>query len=132
MIASHLIDYNFIQWVSSEYREAQRSAVESLAILHDQVEENPYLSTAYWLSQFILPWSLLFLGEWGEMLREIEAGVTMADKNGQARGCGFQCPVRSTLRRTPARSLLLHADIACVPGLATSPCNGFCRCREDL
>jgi tetratricopeptide (TPR) repeat protein len=82
VLASHLIDYNFIQWVSSEYREAQRNAVESLAILHDQVEENPYLSTAYWLSQFILPWSLLFLGEWGEMLREIEAGITMADKNG--------------------------------------------------
>jgi tetratricopeptide (TPR) repeat protein len=82
VLASHLIDYNFIQWVSSEYREAQRNAVESLAILHDQVEENPYLSTAYWQSQFILPWSLLFLGEWGEMLREIEVGLAMADKNG--------------------------------------------------
>jgi DNA-binding winged helix-turn-helix (wHTH) protein/tetratricopeptide (TPR) repeat protein len=82
VLASHLIDYNFIQWVSSEYRQAQRNAVESLAILHDEVEENPYLSTAYWVSQFILPWSLLFLGEWGEMLREIEAGVTMAEKNG--------------------------------------------------
>jgi tetratricopeptide (TPR) repeat protein len=82
VLASHLIDYNFIQWVSSEYRQAQRNAVESLAILHDEVEQNPYLSTAYWVSQFILPWSLLFLGEWGEMLREIEAGVTMAEKNG--------------------------------------------------
>jgi tetratricopeptide (TPR) repeat protein len=79
--AAHLIDCNFIQWVSSEYREAQRNAVESLAILLGGVEENPYSSTAYWLSQFTLPWSLLFLGEWGEMLRQIKDGIAMADKN---------------------------------------------------
>ncbi|MGA8596216.1 MAG: AAA family ATPase [Bryobacteraceae bacterium] len=84
VLASHLIDYNFIQWISSEYREAQRNAVESLAILFDGVEDNPYLSTAYWLSQFILPWSLLFLGEWGEMLREIKDGIAMAGKNGDS------------------------------------------------
>ena len=84
LLASHLIDYNFIQWVSSEYREAQRNAVESLAILLNQVEENPYLSTAYWQSQFILPWSLLYLGEWGEMLREIKVGIAMADRNGDS------------------------------------------------
>jgi hypothetical protein len=64
LLASQLIDYNFIQWVSSEYREAQRNAVENLAILGSRVEEHPYLSTARWQSQFILPWSLLFLGEW--------------------------------------------------------------------
>ncbi|HEX4168301.1 MAG TPA: AAA family ATPase [Bryobacteraceae bacterium] len=81
VLAAHLIDYNFIQWVSSEYREAQRNAVESLAILLEGREENPYSSTAYWLSQFTLPWSLLFLGNWGEMLREIKDGIVMADKN---------------------------------------------------
>ena len=84
LLACHLIDYNFIQWVSSQYREAQRNAVESLAILLNQVEENPYLSTPYWQSQFILPWSLLFLGEWGETLREIRVGIAMADRNGDS------------------------------------------------
>jgi DNA-binding winged helix-turn-helix (wHTH) protein/tetratricopeptide (TPR) repeat protein len=84
LLASHLIDYNFIQWASSEYREAQRNAVESLAILLNQVEENPYLSTAYWQSQFILPWSLLYLGEWGEMLQELRAGIAMAERNGDS------------------------------------------------
>jgi DNA-binding winged helix-turn-helix (wHTH) protein/tetratricopeptide (TPR) repeat protein len=84
LLASHLIDYNFIQYVSSEYREAQRNAVESLAILLNQVEENPYLSTAYWQSQFILPWSLLHLGEWGEMLRGIKVGIAMAERNGDS------------------------------------------------
>jgi tetratricopeptide (TPR) repeat protein len=84
LLASHLIDYSFIQSVSSEYREAQRNAVESLAILLSRVEENPYLSTAYWVSQFILPKSLLFLGEWGEMLREMRVGIAMADRNGDS------------------------------------------------
>jgi DNA-binding winged helix-turn-helix (wHTH) protein/tetratricopeptide (TPR) repeat protein len=84
LLACHLIDYNFIQWVSSEYREAQSNAVQSLAILLNQVEENPYLSTPIWQSQFILPWSLLFLGEWGETLREIKVGIAMADRNGDS------------------------------------------------
>jgi hypothetical protein len=29
-----------------------------------------------------LPWTLLFLGEWGEALAEIRAGISMAEKNG--------------------------------------------------
>lgn len=89
----HLIDCNFIQWSSSRYREAKRNAVESLAILLEGGEGNPYLSSAYWLSQFsrapissgvstIWPWTLLFLGEWGEALAEIGAGFSMAEKNG--------------------------------------------------
>jgi tetratricopeptide (TPR) repeat protein len=84
LLASHLIDYNFIQYVSSEFREAQHNAVESLAVLVNRVDDNPYLSTAYWQSQFILPWSLLLLGEWGEMLREIKAGIAMAERNGDS------------------------------------------------
>jgi tetratricopeptide (TPR) repeat protein len=80
--AWHLIDCNFMQWSSSQYREAKRSAVESLAILFEKRGENPYLSFTYWLSQFILPWTLLFLGEWGEALGEIRTGISMVDKNG--------------------------------------------------
>ncbi len=71
-----------IQWCSSSYRDAHRSAVESLANLLEGGRENPYLSTAYWLSQFIVPWSLLFVGERGAMLREIEDGITMVEKSG--------------------------------------------------
>ena len=82
LIAWHLIDCNFIQWSSSRYREAKQSAVENLAILFEGHGENPYLSFAYWLSQFTLPWTLLFLGEWGEALAEIRAGISMAEKNG--------------------------------------------------
>ena len=82
LIASHVIDCNFIYWSSSQYREAKRNAVESLAIVFEGGGENPYLSSTYWLSQFILPWTLMFLGEWGEALAEITAGIAMADRNG--------------------------------------------------
>jgi hypothetical protein len=82
VVASHVMDCNFIRWSSSEYRAAQREAAESLAVLLEGRDENPYLSFAHWLSQFTLPWSLLFLGEWGEALRTIRAEITLAAKNG--------------------------------------------------
>ena len=82
LVAAHLIDSNFIRWGSSEYRAAHQDVVESLAVLVDQNVDNPYLSVAHWLSQFTLPWSLLFLGEWGEALRILAAEITLADKNG--------------------------------------------------
>src|SRR4029077_18398245 len=82
LVAVHLIDSNFIRWGSSEYRAAHQDVVESLAVLVDQNVDNPYLSFAHWLSQFTLPWSLLFLGEWGEALRFLAAEISLADKNG--------------------------------------------------
>jgi DNA-binding winged helix-turn-helix (wHTH) protein/tetratricopeptide (TPR) repeat protein len=82
LLAAHLIDANFIKWVSSEYRTAHHDVVESLAALVERNVDNPYLSFVHWLSQFTLPWSLLFLGEWGEALRIITAEITLADKNG--------------------------------------------------
>jgi CubicO group peptidase (beta-lactamase class C family) len=82
LTAAHLIDSNFIRWTSSEYRAAHQDVVEGLAVLVDQNMDNPYLSFAHWLSQFTLPWSLLFLGEWGDALRILAAEITLADKNG--------------------------------------------------
>jgi DNA-binding winged helix-turn-helix (wHTH) protein len=82
VVAAHLLDFNFVRWVSSEYRVARRDAMESLAILLGDSDENPYLNFWHWLSQFVSTWSLLLLGEWGEMLREIESGVTLATRNG--------------------------------------------------
>jgi hypothetical protein len=113
LIAWHLIDCNFIQWSSSRYREAKRNAVESLAILLEGGAGNPYLSFAYWLSQFILPWTLLFLGEWGEALAEIRAGFSMAEKNGyHYRG--------QTLRLYQAWVHLNAMDFAGVVGICES------------
>ena len=82
--AWHVIDCNFVQWSSSEYRRAHRNVVESLATLLEGGEEDRYLSFSCWLNEFILPWSLLFLGEWGEALREIQNGIAIAEKNGDS------------------------------------------------
>jgi hypothetical protein len=81
-IAAHLIDFNFIRWASSEYRAAHQDVIESLPIVVDGRTDNPYLNFAHWLSEFTLPWSLLFLGEWGEALRTLATEITLADKNG--------------------------------------------------
>src|SRR5208283_2675700 len=66
---------------SSEYREAHRSLMESRAIKLEAAEENPYLSPAYVRGQLPLTLSLLFVGEWGEALREIKNAIAILDKN---------------------------------------------------
>ena len=82
VVAYHVMDCTFLEWSSSHYREARRQAVESLAILMEGREDNRYLSFPYWLGAFTVPRTLLFLGEWGEALKEIGAGIAMAEKNG--------------------------------------------------
>jgi tetratricopeptide (TPR) repeat protein len=80
MLAPYLADYGFISWISSEYREARRSLIES-AGQFETVEENPCLNAVYVRSRFALTWALVFLGEWGEALEEIEDAIAMLDKN---------------------------------------------------
>ncbi len=79
-LARSLIDYSFIQFCSSQYREGHRSAAEILTILTGGSERNPYLSLVFQRSDSVLP-HLLFLGEWGEALREIKAAIRIMDKN---------------------------------------------------
>ncbi|MEA3214521.1 MAG: hypothetical protein QOJ19_677 [Acidimicrobiia bacterium] len=82
VVALHTMECNFLYWVSSRYRAARQDAVESLATLTESHQDKAYRRFAHWLGQFTLPWSLLFLGEWGEALNELDAGVAMAEKNG--------------------------------------------------
>jgi DNA-binding winged helix-turn-helix (wHTH) protein len=82
MVAAHLVDCNLIAWASSNYRLARQDAVENLPILLEKSEDNPYVNVAYWMSQFIMPWSLLFLGEWGELLQELDSGIAILARNG--------------------------------------------------
>jgi DNA-binding winged helix-turn-helix (wHTH) protein/tetratricopeptide (TPR) repeat protein len=82
ILAPYLADSGFISWICSEYREARRSLNESRTIQFETVEESPYLSFPYLIGRrAILPLSLLFLGDWGEALREIDDAVAMLDKN---------------------------------------------------
>jgi DNA-binding winged helix-turn-helix (wHTH) protein/tetratricopeptide (TPR) repeat protein len=80
-LAPCLVDCSFISWLSAEYREAHRKYIESRAIKLGAVDENPYLNTAYVRGQLPLTMSLLFLGEWGEALREIKDAIAVLDKN---------------------------------------------------
>jgi hypothetical protein len=90
-LATHLLGYSFIQWISSEYREAHRSAVENLAILTGDAV-NPYLTgiTVYHNALSILP-CLMFLGECGEALRGIEDAIKVMDKNSDFRSGTLLC-----------------------------------------
>jgi len=81
ILAPYLADYGFISWISSEYREARRSLIESRFIMSETLNENPYLNAAYVRGRFSLTWNLLFLGEWGEALQEIEDAIAMFGKN---------------------------------------------------
>jgi hypothetical protein len=81
-VALHTMECNFLHWVSSRYRAARQDAVESIATLTESHQDKAIRRFAHWLGQFTLPWSLLFLGEWGEALNELDAGVAMAVKNG--------------------------------------------------
>jgi DNA-binding winged helix-turn-helix (wHTH) protein/tetratricopeptide (TPR) repeat protein len=80
--AAYLIDYSVIQWFSSDYREAHRNAVKGVETLLDGHDGNLYFSFPRWLADFIVPWSLLFLGAWGQALGEIGSGIAIADRNG--------------------------------------------------
>ena len=82
VLSSHLISYSYIQWASSNYREAHRNAVESRSILFEGQEEDTYLRRQYWASQVVSSWSLMFLGNWGDALKESDAALTMLARNG--------------------------------------------------
>jgi DNA-binding winged helix-turn-helix (wHTH) protein/tetratricopeptide (TPR) repeat protein len=82
ILVPYFADCGFVSWIASEYREACRSLIESRVIKLETVEENPFLSAPYLRGQcIVLPKALLFLGEWGEALREIEEVTAMLDKN---------------------------------------------------
>jgi DNA-binding winged helix-turn-helix (wHTH) protein len=81
MLGSSLTDYSHIQWLASEYRPAYQSAVEGLMATVQESENNPYLNDAF-MRHLIVPWSLLFLGEWGRARREFNATVAIMDRNG--------------------------------------------------
>ncbi len=82
ILALCLPDRGFISWLSSDYAEARRSFIESRVIQFETLEENPYLSSPDIFGQhLVLPINLLFLGEWGEALREFKDVIAKLDRN---------------------------------------------------
>jgi DNA-binding winged helix-turn-helix (wHTH) protein/tetratricopeptide (TPR) repeat protein len=81
IVAEDLLDCSHIRWISAQYREAHRNVVKSLELLTSKADQNPHLSAAYQRIMLLLPFSLLFLGEWGQALRELDAAIKFAEKN---------------------------------------------------
>ncbi|HEY2535212.1 MAG TPA: hypothetical protein VGJ20_46165, partial [Xanthobacteraceae bacterium] len=78
-LASELFENSFIRWLSGEYREARRLALELRAKgLEPGV---PNLRIEYDRADAIVPLSLFFLGEWGEALKEFAVAIDRAQKN---------------------------------------------------
>jgi hypothetical protein len=82
LLAVQLIYFSFIQWCSSEYAAAHRSVAEGLAILDRGSGANPFLSPAYHVGQYIVPLTLVTLGRWGDALKQIDAAISVMQKNG--------------------------------------------------
>jgi tetratricopeptide (TPR) repeat protein len=69
-----------IRWLSGEYREARRIALEVRTKLLEP-EANPNLRIEYERASTLAPLTMVFLGEWGEALKEYAAAMAEAQKN---------------------------------------------------
>jgi len=76
-----LIWYSRLQSVCSQYRESQRCALEGLARLTEGSSVNPCANMEEITAANLLIESHIFLGEWGEALRVIEATIAELTKN---------------------------------------------------
>jgi DNA-binding winged helix-turn-helix (wHTH) protein len=101
LVAWHVIDCSVVDFFASAYRTAMQEVIERLGALVDGQSENTYLSYAHSLRELIVPWCLTLLGEWGAALREADAGIALAEKNGD--------PARVQTQMLSRAWTLLHA-----------------------
>jgi DNA-binding winged helix-turn-helix (wHTH) protein len=78
--ANLLVEDGLNRWVSGEYRESRRLALEVRAKLLES-RANPNLKIEYEISGSLAPLNLVFLGEWGAALKEYAAAMAEAQKN---------------------------------------------------
>jgi DNA-binding winged helix-turn-helix (wHTH) protein/tetratricopeptide (TPR) repeat protein len=79
-LVSDLVDDSFIRWSSGEYREGRRLALEARAKLLE-LGANPNSNIEYEIASAMAPFNLIFLGEWGEALKEYATAIAWAQKN---------------------------------------------------
>jgi len=99
-VAWHLIDSGFVELTSSHYRQVRRDVVDSVTLLREVHDENIPLGyiAAHRLREYIVPWGLTLLGEWGAALREFDASIALADRNADPFGSGVLRLVRCWLQ----------------------------------
>jgi DNA-binding winged helix-turn-helix (wHTH) protein len=79
-VAFDLVGHSFIRWVSGEYHEGLRLALEARAKLFES-EANSNLTMEYEISGALTQFNRIFLGQWGEALDEFAAATAEAQKN---------------------------------------------------
>jgi DNA-binding winged helix-turn-helix (wHTH) protein len=89
-VAWDTIDCAWLELTSTNYRKAYRDTAGMLAVLKEAGDEHSHLNypAAHRLREYIGPWSLLLLGEWGAARRELNAAIALAEKNGDQNGGG--------------------------------------------
>jgi DNA-binding winged helix-turn-helix (wHTH) protein/tetratricopeptide (TPR) repeat protein len=80
-LAPQLVDYGIIPIVSSQYRDAVKCLTEGRAALSEAGGKNPSTDMRYGNAQLLLPYPLMYLGRWGEALRQIDAAVSEMQRN---------------------------------------------------
>jgi len=81
--ARALINFNMIRMISTRYREAHDSFKENYELLLDGADELTESDGARVMRMYHVgvPWSLGFLGEFGEALAKYEAGIVAFERN---------------------------------------------------
>ncbi|MDB6158225.1 MAG: transcriptional regulator, putative ATPase, winged helix family [Gammaproteobacteria bacterium] len=81
--ARALINHSMIRMISTRYREAHDSFKENYGLLLDSPDEltESDIARTIWMYHVGVPWSLVFLGEFGEALAEYETGITAFERN---------------------------------------------------
>ncbi|NMM02736.1 AAA family ATPase [Paraburkholderia sp. RP-4-7] len=83
-----LCEYAMVCLVSSRYQEAQDTILSNYRFLVENDENRPEfnMARATWMVHLGLPWTLLYLGEFGRAQREFDKAITMFAHNGNQYG----------------------------------------------
>jgi DNA-binding winged helix-turn-helix (wHTH) protein/tetratricopeptide (TPR) repeat protein len=82
--AQALIDFGMIGIVSTRYRDVYENLRANYRYLLEHTDHGaePDVARAVWMHHVGVPWSLLFLGEFGEALAEFDAAIAAYESNG--------------------------------------------------
>jgi len=83
-----LCEYNMVLMVSARYQQAQDTILASYQFLVDNDENRPEfnMARATWMVNLGLPWTLLYLGEFGRAQQEFDRAIAMFAANGNQYG----------------------------------------------
>jgi tetratricopeptide (TPR) repeat protein len=82
---SDLLEDSHVRFLSGEYREARRLALE-VGAKGLEPGANPHLRIEFYRADALAPLTLVFLGEWGAALKEFAAAMAEARKNANDHG----------------------------------------------